>query len=185
MKKSIRAEIDPGVASNPDQCDKSYPALSEQSIGLLQNLPIFGGIKSSVIESILELSSLVCKKQGELFFEEGDPGISAFILQSGSASVIKSSQQIEYLIRHVKAGDCFGEMAIIDYLTRSASVKADADACAIEISTSALLEIYRQDLEQFTLIQMNMAREVSRRLRDVSDRLFEYQLSQYPAAGKN
>lgn len=154
--------------------------MSEQSIRLLQNLPIFGGINFSTIELILRQSSLVHKKQGELFFREGEPGCSMYVMQKGSAAVIKTSRQTEYLIQRLNEGDCFGEMSIIDHFPRSAAVKADVDACAIEISTSILLEIYKQDLEQFTMIQMNMGREVSRRLRDASDRLFAYQSGQYP-----
>ena len=155
--------------------------ISEQSIGMLQNLPIFGGINSATIEMILGLSSLVRKKQGEYFFREGEAGASAFVMQKGSASIIKSFEQSEYLIRHISEGDCFGEMAIIDCLPRSASVKADVDADAIEISAAVLLDVYERDLEQFTLIQMNMGREVSRRLRNASDRLFENQRVRYPA----
>lgn len=158
--------------------------MSEHSISLLQNLPIFGGINSSTIGLILELSSLVRKKQGEHFFKEGDPGSSMYVMQNGSAAVIKSLGQAEYLIGHVQEGDCFGEMAIIDYFPCSASVKADVDACVIEITTSVLLEIYKLDLEQFTMIQMNMGREVSRRLREANDQLFEYQLGQYPTLNK-
>jgi hypothetical protein len=51
------------------------------------------------------------------------------------------------------------------------------EACqAIELSGASLLGIYEKDLEQFTLIQMNMGREVSRRLRDADERLFQAKL---------
>ncbi len=155
--------------------------MSKQSISLLQNHPIFGGINFSTIELILELSLLVHKKQGEFFFREGEPGCSMYVIQNGSASVIKSSGQTEYLIGQINEGDCFGEMAIIDHCPRSAAVKAETDVSAIEITTSILLEVYKHDLEQFTMIQMNMGREVSRRLRESSDRLFACQLGQYIA----
>lgn len=162
------------------RCDKGNFAVSEQSISLLQSLPVFGGINSSVIELILKLSPIIRKKPGEFFFKEDDPGTSTYIMLNGNAAVIKSLGQVERLIRHVKEGDCFGEMAVIDHLPRSASVMAEVEACAIKISTSVLLEVYKQDLEQFTMIQMNMGREVSRRLREASDLLFEYQSDQYP-----
>ena len=37
---------------------------------------------------------------------------------------------------------------------------------------ASLHQVYEQDLKQFTLIQMNMGREVSRRLRDTDNQLF-------------
>lgn len=142
---------------------------------LMQNLPIFGGINAATIELILELSSLVNRRKGEYFFREGDQGASTFVLKSGNATILKSSEDSECLLGEINEGDCFGEMAIIDYMPRSASVRAESDASAIEISAQVLHEIYKRDPEQFTLIQMNMAREVSRRLRDVSNRLFDYE----------
>jgi CRP-like cAMP-binding protein len=64
-------------------------------------------------------------------------------------------------------------MAIIDLQSRSASVRAVTDCRAIKINRATLHELYRKDLEQYAIIMMNMGREVSRRLREVSERLFE------------
>ncbi len=69
-------------------------------------------------------------------------------------------------------GDCFGEMAVIDHFPRSASVRAAKDCVAIEISAANLYRVYAQDLKQFALIQMNMGREVCRRLRSADNMLF-------------
>jgi len=64
-------------------------------------------------------------------------------------------------------------MSLIDLFPRSTSVRAQKPCTAIEISSDALYEIYKRDLEQFALIQMNIAREISRRLRGADERLFE------------
>ena len=60
----------------------------------------------------------------------------------------------------------------MDHCPRSASVRAVEDCTAIQISAANLYRVYAQDLKQFALIQMNMGREVCRRLREVDDRLF-------------
>jgi CRP-like cAMP-binding protein len=62
-------------------------------------------------------------------------------------------------------------MALIDLNPRSASVVAVEDCIALEISHQALYVLYENYLEQFVLIQMNLAREVSRRLRALDERL--------------
>ena len=152
--------------------------MCDHKIQLLQNIPVFGGINAATIKLVLKLSLPVQIQRGDSFFSEGDLGCSMFILQKGKAAVVKSSGCKEHFIRHINEGDCFGEMAIIDHYPRSATVRAEVDTAAIEVPSSALLEVYKQDIEQFTMIQMNMGREVSRRLREVSDRLFEYQLKQ-------
>jgi CRP-like cAMP-binding protein len=64
-------------------------------------------------------------------------------------------------------------MSIMDLRHRSASVVATAPCRAIELSGAHLMEVYRRDIEQFALIQMNMGREVSRRLREADERIFQ------------
>jgi CRP-like cAMP-binding protein len=96
-----------------------------------------------------------------------------FVLETGRAAILKLWRGEQHVLRTLEQGDCFGEMALMDMKSRSASVVATEDCTAIELSAGCLFELYEHDLEQFTLIQMSMGREVSRRLRDTDDRLFE------------
>jgi CRP-like cAMP-binding protein len=95
-----------------------------------------------------------------------------FVLEAGKVAVLKSWHGQEYLLRTLKEGDCFGEMAVMDITPRSASVCAVEDCTAIRLSAANLYQVYAQDLKQFALIQMNMGREVCRRLREADNRLF-------------
>ena len=70
-------------------------------------------------------------------------------------------------LRELKRGDCFGEMCLMDFSPRSASVQAVENCRALEISTACLHQICELDLAQFAMIEMNMGREVSRRLREM------------------
>ena len=77
-----------------------------------------------------------------------------------------SAWEQEYQLRNLNQGDCFGEMSLIDFSPRSASVRAVEDCTALQISAACISQIYEKDLEQFAMIEMNMGREVSRRLRE-------------------
>jgi CRP/FNR family cyclic AMP-dependent transcriptional regulator len=81
------------------------------------------------------------------------------------------------LLHRLHAGDCFGEMALMDLMPRSATVRADEDCQALLLDSDDLYRLCKHDLEQFALIQMNMGREVSRRLRQVGDDLFRLRQS--------
>jgi CRP-like cAMP-binding protein len=94
-----------------------------------------------------------------------------FVLEAGKAAVLKSWSGREYLLRILKEGDCFGEMAVMDLFPRSASVRAVEDCAAIRLSAASLYQVCAQDPKQFALIQMNMGREVCRRLRESDNRL--------------
>jgi CRP-like cAMP-binding protein len=77
-------------------------------------------------------------------------------------------------------GDCFGEMALMDLQPRSASVLALADCRAIAFGHDDMLALFESDLEQFALLQMNLGREVCRRLRATDERLFRAAMGELP-----
>lgn len=142
---------------------------------LLQATPFFGAISLQTIRFILDLSELQHIAAGECFFRQAELGDALFLLEKGQASIFKSWEQEEYMLRTVNSGDCFGELALIDFTPRSASVRADTDCSAIKISSATLHKLYQEDSEQFLIIQMNIAREVSRRLRSADERWFQFQ----------
>jgi len=144
----------------------------DKRIQLLRNTPIFGGVVDETLALLLDRVAEVVVRKGEFFFLEGDDGVSAFVLERGSVSILKNWEEKSYLLRHLHAGDCFGEVALMDFCRRSASVLADEDCVAIELSTSDLRQVAHTDLEQFTMIYMNMGRELCRRLREADERLF-------------
>ncbi|HEY2255630.1 MAG TPA: cyclic nucleotide-binding domain-containing protein, partial [Variovorax sp.] len=134
-------------------------------IELLQQMPVFGAVTAQTIEFLLAAAPVLALPRGAYFFHEGDPPKGMFVLESGRVTIAKSWGDHQLLIRRLGQGDCFGEMALLDLFPRSASVRADEDCSAIEITSANLYRLYEHDIEQFTLIQMNIAREMSRRLR--------------------
>lgn len=146
--------------------------MPEARIELLQRMPVFGGVRADVLEFLLGLCPVVSVPTNEFFFREHDQADSMFVLEAGTVAVLKFWRGHDYLLRTLKEGDCFGELAVMDLCPRSASVRAVQDCSAIRVSAANLYKVYARDLKQFTLIQMNMGREVCRRLRDSEDRLF-------------
>lgn len=147
--------------------------MDETRIELLQRMPIFGGIQADTLESLLGLCPIDEVRANEYFFRENDAADAMFVLETGKVAVLKSWKGGDHLLRTLERGDCFGEMALIDLSPRSASVQALEDCSGFEIFAASLFGLYEHDLEQFALIQMNLAREMSRRLRDAAQQLFE------------
>jgi CRP-like cAMP-binding protein len=137
----------------------------------LQRMPIFGGVRIDTLAALLEVAVMATRSSGEYFFREGDRAESLFVLENGEVEVLRSYEAREHLLARLGAGDCFGEMALLDLLPRSASVRAATPCTAIELSSASLFRLYETDLEQFALVQMNVARELSRRLREADARL--------------
>ena len=141
-------------------------------IDLLQGMPIFGAIREDALQFLLEQAHEVLVGAGQFFFRENDQATSMFVLESGRAVVLKGWQGHDIELHRLRAGDCFGEMALMDLFPRSASVRAVEDCQAIELTTADLLRLFERDAEQFALIQMNIGREVCRRLRATDELLF-------------
>ncbi len=141
-------------------------------IEALLGTPLFGGINQEVVAFLLEEAAVVDVREGDWFFRQGDVGTSAFLLERGNVSVLKSHDGCDHFLRRLDVGDFFGEVALLDFGPRSASIRAEVDCSAIEISAQNLSRAARNDIEQFALIYMNLGRELSRRLRDADERLF-------------
>jgi CRP/FNR family transcriptional regulator, cyclic AMP receptor protein len=162
----------------------SGPAMEPARVAALQRMPIFGGIRTDVLEFLVGKASTVSVRADAYFFREEDQAQSLFVLETGRVAVLKLWNGREHLLAELGPGDCFGEMALMDLFPRSASVRALEACSALELTSSAFYGLYEKDLEQFALIQMNLGREVSRRLRLADERLFRLRMGAASQAGE-
>jgi CRP/FNR family transcriptional regulator, cyclic AMP receptor protein len=151
-------------------------------IELLQQMPIFGGVRDETLQFLLEPTRTVAVAAGGFFFREQDPADCMFVLETGRVAVLKQWRGREMMLRHLGPGDCFGEMALLDLFPRSAAVRAEQDCTAIELTPADLLRLFERDVEQFAVIQMNIGREMCRRLRTTDEMLFQATMGEAPAA---
>ncbi|MEX8520132.1 MAG: Crp/Fnr family transcriptional regulator [Leptothrix sp. (in: b-proteobacteria)] len=140
-------------------------------IELLQCMPIFAGVREDTLQWLLGKAQECHISEGDYFFRQADEAMYMYVLESGQATVRKTWNEHELQLGTLSAGDCFGEMAVIDMSARSASVRAETDCIAIEISSINLHGICEYDAGQFAIIQMNINRELSRRLRMSDEKL--------------
>lgn len=139
----------------------------------LQEQPLFGGVDEQAMQAIMLLMREQIFAAGDLIIREGDDGNSLFLICSGSVEVLKSApgvaEPLGKRIAVLRVGDVFGEMELVDMQPRSATVRALEPVSALALSSGDLFRIYESDLRTFTLIVLNVARELSRRLRSIDD----------------
>jgi CRP/FNR family transcriptional regulator, cyclic AMP receptor protein len=156
--------------------------MSATRMDLLQQMPIFGAIRDDALAFLLDAVPSVRVAAGQYFFRERDPADCMYVLESGRVAVLKDWAGREMVLHHLGEGDCFGEMALLDLSARSASVRAETDCQAITLTPTHLLRLFEHDAEPFALIQMNIAREMSRRLRVSDEQLFRATMGALPPA---
>ncbi len=143
---------------------------------VLRNVAIFGALSDETLAFLNDRLEHVFVPAGELFFEEGEMGEAVYVLESGRAEVEKCREGRRIVLASLEAGACFGEIALVAICPRSASVRAVEDCRAARLANGVLFELHGRDLEQFTLLQMNLGREIARRLNDTSELLFQHML---------
>ena len=119
------------------------------------------------IESILPLMQQENFSPGELIITEGNPNGKIYFLIEGQVAVIKGDIELS----RFREGDAFGEMEVLDVMPSIASIKALTKVTTMSISNKALREIYKLDIKIFSLMLMNLARDLSRRLRRMDEKV--------------
>jgi len=150
----------------------------------LAGVPIFGGLSPQTIDFLLERAANVAVSAGDHFFVEGELGNCLFVLDRGRVAIERRKGDLCLLLAEFGPGDCFGEMALVAITPRCASARALEDCRAVRVPNTALIELAREDIEQFALLQMNLGREIARRLSITDDLLFE-QLCRERDAGRD
>ncbi len=152
--------------------------MDDISLKFLQSAPIFGGIDDKTLNFIVASSPVISINQADYFFRENDLADCMYVLQQGKVEILKTWRNKARHLSYLYSGDCFGEMALIDFSPRSASVRAVDDCLALQLSTRCIDEIHNINIKQFAILQMNMGREVSRRLRKVDEQLFRAKMEE-------
>jgi CRP/FNR family transcriptional regulator, cyclic AMP receptor protein len=135
-------------------------------LAYLREIGLFGGLDDSVLETFVQKLPIVDIKPGDTIFREGDHGRELFVLLGGEMEILKQSKkEHDSRVAMLGPGDWFGEMSILDVMPRSATVRALAPSRALKLSAGDLDGLYRRDIKAYAIIVLNIAREMSRRLR--------------------
>ena len=112
----------------------------------LSAVPFVSGLGEdalTVLESHMRLRTF---RRGQPIFRQKDPGDSLFLVASGRIKLfIESSDGEQLTILFCGPGSCFGEMAVLDGKTRSASAEALEPTEAWVVTRNAFLDLMRRD----------------------------------------
>jgi CRP/FNR family transcriptional regulator, cyclic AMP receptor protein len=137
----------------------------------LQGIPIFAGLTAPALSEISNAIEETRFHPGDIIVREGDPGNRMFIICSGSVEVVKHlGKPRETVLAVLRSKDFLGEMSIIDCVARSASVRAIEEAALFALRGIDLYHLFQQHPDQYAIVILNIARDLSRRLRAIDER---------------
>ena len=137
----------------------------------LHSHSLFGGITETQISSIRHFFSMEEFDEGEFIEREGEPGDRIYFILEGQVEILKKIAKSGNLSRifMFSDGDVFGEMELLDVQPCAASVRALVPTKVLTLSNKGLYQISKYDLKVFSLMIMNLARDISRRLRKADE----------------
>ena len=98
--------------------------MSSSSYGFLHQIELFNDLSQDQFNDLIRTLRPQQYQLGELIFRQGDEGLAAYVVQSGSVEVFLSEGAHSTTLRRFQAGEVFGELALIDGAPRSAAARA-------------------------------------------------------------
>jgi CRP-like cAMP-binding protein len=128
-------------------------------VPVLKELPLFEGMSSRHLRRIPARAKRY--GPGESIVREGDPGNAFYVVLDGKVRVDPPKGSSATL----KAGDSFGEMALLDGAPRSADITAEGEVTVMVIGRSAFQKLVRSEPQ----IAATLLRTLAGRLRAAQD----------------
>ena len=144
-----------------------------ENIQKLLGISALRNFETKSLQKLLRLSRIREYEDGEVIIKEGDLDPWLYFLLSGKIRVSKENMEINTID---KKGEIFGEMRVIDFMKRSASVVAVGKTVCLAVDTSAKNRISAQDptdekLDFLLLLYRIFAEYMSIRLRVTNEEL--------------
>ena len=131
--------------------------MAKTPVDMLGAVDLFTVLTKKEIKKIHDTGKEVSFPAGRTIVSEGETGVGFHLILSGKAKVTVNKR----LRATLGKGDYFGEMAIIDRGTRSATVTADSDVTTLSIASWDFMPVLSQNFEMCRKILV----ELSQRLR--------------------
>lgn len=146
----------------------------------LHTVPIFGGLEDAELARLWSYTEVHAHPAGETILRQGELAKEMFVLLEGTVEIFAEAEGSAAdgepapearVLGRLGRGDCFGEMALIDIQPRSASVRTLTPVRLMVIGFDDLIRVYQFNMQTYTIIVLNIAREISRRLRRANEKL--------------
>jgi CRP/FNR family cyclic AMP-dependent transcriptional regulator len=135
----------------------------------LRRCSLFGGLSDAALENISTLMLRQRFPAGAVILSEGSVNDRIYFIEQGTVEITKAAPPgggpASRHIVSMCSGDVFGEMELIDIQPCEATVRAVEDTLTLSLSNRDLYLVSKSDMKTYALLIMNLARDLSRRLR--------------------
>jgi hypothetical protein len=145
------------------------PDSAQSRLAILAPMPMFAHCNERELRTVAQSTRPRTFVRGATIFEQGQPGMELYLVISGAIDIVKDGRTIVTL----GPGSNFGEMAMLDEPSRSASARCAADAELMVIPRDAFFAMLKGNPMLAVKVLWNMLLRLSSNLRQTSARLAE------------
>lgn len=136
-------------------------------VNILRGVDLFHGLTTDQLQRLVSISHSEVHNTDDVIFSQGSPGDKMYVVTRGQVEIRfddnKGGSQTEL---YLGEGQIFGEMALLDQGTRSASVIAIEDGTTVYgISSQDFMNLCKADTAIGYVMMRNMALDLSFKLR--------------------
>jgi CRP-like cAMP-binding protein len=136
----------------------------------LAGCPLFENASADMLEPLASRLRRRRFRRNEVIFHQGDPGDSLHIVASGAVKILlPSAEGEEAIIATLRPGDFFGELALLDGATRSASAAALEPTETLVLPRAVLMDLLGTVPGLGDRLLVGLARELRRLTRQVEE----------------
>lgn len=146
----------------------------DKIINILTKISIFGGLNDTQLYKIFKILKKVTYKDNEFIFKQGEAPTYIYIILRGKIKLIEDINYGSYQLFEFEEGSCIGEESVIGIQPHTLSAVAVGDVELAVIPKNSFLNFYHTDKDLFCLLILNVARDISRRLKQTDDLLLHY-----------
>lgn len=130
-------------------------------INIIKSSPLFFELFDEEIDEIIQDCNVLSIDAGEPIVKEGDEGDEIFLILNGGADVMKG----DICLAHLKKGDLFGEMVLLDERTRSADIVSNTYTDVLILSYDVIFGYFQKKPKIFSILILNLCRLLAKRLK--------------------
>lgn len=140
---------------------------AQSRLAILAPMPLFAHCSERELRAVAQATRPRQLPRGTLIFEQGQPGTELYLVISGQVSIVRDGRAIATL----GPGSNFGEMAMLDEPSRSATAVAADDCELMVIPRDAFFALLKGNPMLAVKILWNMLLRLSHNLRQTSAQL--------------
>jgi CRP-like cAMP-binding protein len=137
---------------------------------ILCQVPIFAGLDDQALKIFLEHAERMVVPAGRVIAQEGESNHCMYLVEAGEVLIVKNNDTPQpVVLAALGPGEFFGEMCILETLPRCATGKASVASTVVSVPATAFYHLYQKRPKQHSILLLNIARDLSRRLRRLDE----------------